>query len=198
MATLNEFISRIKGDGLAREYRFEVLITPPLSVSSKIGTTEKLVFYCQSATMPGINFLSNPVLTFGESREVIYNRTFEPVELEFLVNSQMEAKTYFDQWSNVIIDPVTRLSGYYNDYVGTIDISQLLYQVGGKETRYTVRLYEAFPKAIQAIQYSASSKELTKLRVSIQYKYWDVIERPTVVRQTTLDVPNSQSTDSPI
>lgn len=198
MATLNEFISILKGDGLAREYRFEVVITPPLSVSSKVGSTEKLVLYCQSASMPGINFLSNPVLTFGESREVIYNRTFEPVELEFMVNSHMEAKTYFDAWTDTIIDPVTRLSAYYNDYVGTIDISQLLYSIDGKEARYTVRLYEAFPKAIQPIQYSYSSKETTKLRVTIQYKYWHVVEKPIAVRQTELDVPDSQSTDTPI
>lgn len=198
MATLNEFISIIKGDGLAREYRFEVVITPPFALSSRLGTTEKLILYCQSASMPGISFLSNPVLTYGEPREVIYNRTFEPVELEFLVNSHMEVKTYFDEWANSIVDPVTRMHSYYSDYIGTVDISQLLYSIDGNETRYTVRLFEAFPKAIQPIQYNYSSKEVTKLRVTMQYKYWDVVEKPIMVRQTELDVPDGQSTDTPV
>jgi hypothetical protein len=198
MPSLNEFISLIKDDGLAKEYRFEVVITPPFSLSSKIGSSEKLIVYCQSASIPGLNFLSNPVITYGESREVIYNRTFEPVELEFLVNSHMESKIYFDEWADTIVDPVTRMHSYYADYVGTVDISQLLYSINGKEARYTVRLHEAFPKAIQPIQYSYSSKEFTKFRVSLQYKYWTVSEKPVTVRQSELDVPDSQSTDTPI
>lgn len=198
MPTLNEFIATIKGDGLARENRFEVLISAPFALAGRPQAGELIRMYCQSASLPGVNFLSNPVLTFGEAREVVYNRSFDPVELEFLVDSNMNVKEYFDQWANVIVDPVTRLSSYYNEYVGTVDISQLLYKEGEAEVKYTVRLHEAFPKSMQPIQYTMASKEITKLRVTFQYKYWSVVDSNIVNRQSELDVPDGQSTDTPI
>lgn len=197
MASINNFISRIKEDSLARDNRFEVLITPPRILSMTNKEFEKMLFYCQSVSLPGINYLSQPVFSFGESREVVYNRSFDPVELEFVLDQDMQIKWFFDRWSENIIDPTTRMTNYYNDYVATVDISQLDFS-SDEKVKYTVRLHEAFVKNVQPIQYSAGSKEVTKLRVSLQYKFWTVTYAPIVNNQTNLDVPNSASTESPI
>lgn len=196
MASINNFISRIKNDGLSRENKFEVLITPPRIMRMSTEEFSKILFYCQSASLPGISYMSQPVYTFGEAREVIYNRSFDPVDLEFIVDESMQIKWFFDKWSANIIDPITRMSNYYNDYVATVDISQ----VDGtdkEQIKYTVRLHEAYIKAIQAIQYNSSSKEVTKLRVTLEYKFWTVVTAPEAINQTSLDKPNAVSTESP-
>lgn len=197
MANINDFIALMRDDGLARENRFEVVITPPRILNATNSEFEKLLFYCQSATLPGINFMSQAVYTFGEAREVIYNRSFDPVELEFLVDDKMEIKWFFDRWTENIIDPITRMANYYNDYTTTIEISQLDFSKN-EEVKYTVALHEAYVKTLSPIQYNATSKDVTKLRATIQYKYWTVTTAPIVNRQTQLDVPDSNSTETPI
>jgi hypothetical protein len=170
MAEISEFISLVKKEGLARTNRFVVYITPPPKLIALVNQA-KLRYYCDSASMPGMNFLSNPVMTYGEQREVIYNRSFEPVNLEFIMDADMSIKRFFDAWQNAIIDPRTRMLSYYETYVGTIEIYQLDNE--GKETmRYAVRLNEAFPKSVAPISYSYNNKDITKLSVSIEYKFW--------------------------
>jgi hypothetical protein len=41
-----------------------------------------------------------------------------------------------------------------------------------EKQRYIVTLYECYPKSIGAVQLDYSSKEVMKLQVSMNYKYW--------------------------
>lgn len=170
MASINEFIAQVKSEGLARDNRFLVSITPPAALIAESPDT-KLRLYCQSVQMPGLNFTSNPVLTYGEQREVIYNRQYEPINIEFLADGKMELKRFFDTWQQLIIDPVTRMVNYYENYIGTIEISQLT-SSDNEDESYAVRLFEAFPKVVSPISYTSGSKEVTKLQVSFEFKYW--------------------------
>ena len=42
------------------------------------------------------------------------------------------------------------------------------------ERRYSVALYECYPKTIGSIQMDQASKDVMKLSVGMQYKYWSV------------------------
>ena len=70
MAEIDQFLALVRKEGLARNNRFIVYITPPPSLLGKYPY-EKLKFYCDTASLPGMNFLSNPVQTYGEQREVV-------------------------------------------------------------------------------------------------------------------------------
>lgn len=170
MTSINEFIAQVKSEGLARDNRYLVTVTPPQSL---IGDTPdvKLRLFCQSVSMPGLNFVSNPVLTYGEQREVIYNRQFEAVNMEWILDSRMDIKRFWDSWQQIIIHPVSRMVNYYSDYIGTIEIEQLGID-DSESSKYAVRLYEAYPKTVAPISFSAGSKDVTKLSVTIEYKYW--------------------------
>ena len=60
--------------------------------------------------------------------------------------------------------------GYYNDYVGSIQIYQL---DENDNRRYGVELVEAFPKTIaaQTLDYNAVNQQ-QKVSVSFSYRYW--------------------------
>ena len=60
--------------------------------------------------------------------------------------------------------------GYYNDYIGTIDIHTLDEQ---NNKRYGVKLMEAYPKSINAqdLSYTTTDSYQT-VTVEIAYRYW--------------------------
>lgn len=163
---LNEFITAIKKSSLARQNRFTVSIAHP--VGSDSSTNSLVELFCEQAVLPSLSFSSQPTRTYGEQREVVYDRNFEAVTLTFLVDRQMMVKDYFDKWTNNIIDPTTRLLGFYNNYIRNITI--LIQDTKDNDT-YEVILYEAYPKTVGAVQLDYNSKDVMKLQVTFNYKY---------------------------
>jgi len=161
--SLNEFISNIKTSSLARQNRFTVSISSPNSSSANL-----VELFCEQALLPSLSFASQPVRTYGEQREVVYDRNFESVQLTFLVDRQMQVKSYFDNWTDQIINPYSRLAGFYDSYVRDI----FIYVQDTKDNNtYEVVLREAYPKTIAAIQLDHNSKDVMKLQVTFNYKY---------------------------
>lgn len=167
--TLRDFISEVKKDGLARQNRFTVTITPPSSMAALSGQSLQLVqLFCEQAALPGVSYSSQPVKSYGENREVVYDKNFEDITLTFLVDRKMMVKAFFDEWSNKIIDPSTRLVGFYQDYAKDIIIR--VQDVSNQDV-YISALYEAYPKTVGVVQLDNNSKDVMKLQVTFTYKY---------------------------
>jgi hypothetical protein len=189
--TLNDFISNIKSRSLAKQNRFTLAIEGGLN--SQDGNLVEL--FCEQAVLPGLNFASQPTRSFGEQREVVYDRTFESIQLTFLVDREMKVKQFFDKWSNQIINPSSRLVGYYDDYVRRILV---VTQDTKDNDTYQSLLYEAYPKTIGAVQLDQNSKDVMKLQVTFNYKYHvnilkispsgdeSTMFKPDVIKQTNI------------
>ena len=80
-----------------------------------------------------------------------------------------EVKKLFDQWQNQISNPITRTYNYYNNYARNMVIEV---QDINDNTRYSVCLWECYPKTVGNIQLDYASKDVMKLSVGMQYKYW--------------------------
>jgi hypothetical protein len=162
-----DFIAEIKTQGIARTNRFTVDFSPPKAVPAQ---TKRMLLFCEKAQLPGINFATTANRTYGESREVVYDRMFEPITLTFHVDRQMTVKNIFDTWSQYIINPVNRSVGWYSEYVTPMTIR--IQDVEDRVT-YLVQLYEAYPKSISGISLNAEDNNDTmRLDVTFQYKYW--------------------------
>lgn len=166
MASLRDFISRINTDGTARSNRFLVTINNPAVNDTDVGRLTSL--YCEQTSLPGLTIASQPVRTFGEQREVVYDRTFDTINLNFILDRQFKVKSYFDAWMNRIIDPNSRLVGYYSSYATEIRIRALDVQ---SSAMYETILYEAYPKTIGAVALDSNSKDIARLQVTFAYKY---------------------------
>ena len=116
--TLNDFTSQIKKEGLAIVNRYAVVL-PNMGGSDM---SRLLLMYCSAAQLPGLNNSTTPARTFGEYREMPYERLFEAVQLEFYVDRPMKVKTYWDNWVGQVIDPVTRKFNYYKNYTKDVTI----------------------------------------------------------------------------
>jgi hypothetical protein len=175
---IRDFIAQVKTGGLARNNRYAVIFVPPAAVSSSdrgdyktpdYNSLNKVLLFCDQVQLPGLNYSTIQNRTFGEFREVPYERLFDAATFSFYVDTEFKVKKLFDEWSNGIQNPVTRNFNYYNSYTTplVIEVQDL-----NDKTRYQMTLHECYPKTIGSIQLDYASKDVMKIQVTMQYKYW--------------------------
>ena len=187
--TLNEILGLGNStDGMSRKNRYEVTLYPPTgargsrgnttNVFSKImgdllgdGTVRATGLRCESISLPGRNMDSTPDSNiYGPEREIVTGYSFGDINATFQCSSDMREKKYWETWQRLTYNPKTFDIGYYNDYVGTVDIHTLDEQ---ENRRYGCRLVEAWPKSIgpQQLAYNDFNTYQT-VEITIAYRYW--------------------------
>ena len=85
------------------------------------------------------------------------------------VDNNLEVKKFFDAWTDSIQDPETRTFSYYKEYITQIklDIEDLK-----DRKRYEVIMHECYPKNVGQVQLGFEQKDIMKLQVSMNYKWW--------------------------
>jgi hypothetical protein len=164
---LKDFISEVKRGSLARNNRYAVMFTPPNQINP--AALQKVLLFCDQIQLPGVNYSTVQNRSFGELREVPYDKLYDNLTMSFYVDTDMKVKTLFDDWISSIQDPTTRTFSYYNDYVSTMTIEVQDLQ---NKTRYEMTLSECYPKNIGSIQLDYGNKDFMKMQVTMQYKYW--------------------------
>lgn len=170
MASISNFISTVQREGLARSSRYTVNITQPASFSYGSLDLRVVTMYCSDVTLPGMTLTTAQLRTFGELRETPYDRVYDNVNMTFYVDTHMTVKEYFDKWINSIQNIETRTFAYYEKYVTPISID--VEDINDK-ARYRVKLHECYPKNIGSIQLAHDQKDVMKLQVSMNYKWWE-------------------------
>lgn len=166
---INEFISSVKSNGLSRTNRYAVMFGNLPWVENTL--LQNTVLFCDQVQLPGTNFNTNDIRTYGEIRKAPYERLYEDINMSFYVDTDMSVKTFFDFWMTQIQNPVSRNFNYYENY--TSDITLEVQDIKNK-TRYNMTLFEAFPKSIGAIQMDYNAKDIMKLSINFAYKYYAV------------------------
>lgn len=165
---LTKFIAEIKTTGLMRTANYSVEIAPPKRLIGD-SNLEKLQLFCDSITIPGVILGSNPTRTYGEIREAPYEKLYGTISLTFFVDNDMETKKFFDKWINIIQNPKSRNFEYYENYISDIIINV---EDLNEETRYSMKVFECYPKSITPIMVGYGSSEIMKVQVEFNYKYW--------------------------
>lgn len=173
---LKEFISNVKTTGIMRSSRYTVIVSPPTAMgTSQTNDLRQILLFCSEASLPGVNIATAQLKTFGESRETPYDKTFDNVNLTFYVDQDMNVKYFFDTWVNSIQNPTTRSFEYYKNYTTDIYIQV---EDGKDNSRYMVILRECYPKALSPISIGYDNKDVMKMQVSMNYKYWENYKIP--------------------
>jgi len=191
---LNEFISRIKSGGLARTNRYRVTISPPRTMTSFVDSNRLITLFCDSTELPGLGVNTTEHYIMGEAREYPYKKDYVNISLSFYVDTEFEVRGFFDNWMNSISDANNKISNYYVNYISPEMKIEVL-PMDSELASYTVVLYEAYPKKISSIQLAAHSKDVARLGVSMNYKYY-VTSRMTSVYQSTQNLQSLLSTNS--
>ena len=174
---ISDFVSQMNL-GMARTNRFSVLMAVPAGYQSSspnppLKSFQQLLMFCDQVQLPGITVNTAPVRIFGEVRETPTEFNYEPLQMSFYVDNSMEVKQYFDDWAKLIQNGDARTQRYYDEYI--CPQMQILVQDTLDNNRMMVELYECYPKSVGAVQLDWANKDIMKLSVTMQYKYWKEI-----------------------
>jgi hypothetical protein len=165
---LKNFIASVKTEGLMRTSRYAVTLSPPKAMKTP-KDLRKILLFCSDVQIPGVTMSTTQIRMFGEIRESPYEKMFDNITMTFYVDNNMKVKQFFDDWISVIQNPSTRSFEYYKNYITniTLDVEDIK-----DRKRYEVKLFECYPKNVGSISVGYESKDIMKLQISMNYKYW--------------------------
>jgi len=174
---VENFLSEVASNGLARPCRFEVSIDSPACVSNNEGT--RLVsMFCEQALLPQMRILTSRQQLFGPPSLHPTGVDFggDNLTLNFFVDRRMKVKQFFDSWMQGIIAPSTYTANYQNNYLTSIYISQL---DEADEAQYSIKLIDAFPIGQAPLQLDFNQRDTVhRLPVTFAYRNWIQAQPP--------------------
>lgn len=168
---LNEFISKVKSTGLAKTNRYRVTIATPIVMTSLMNSGRLITLFCESTSLPGQVISTTEQRIMGETREFPYSKFYDNITLSFYIDNNFEVKGFFDNWLNSVSNTQNKITSYYKDYIAPAVLIEVL-PMDSEISTYSITLHEAYPKGISPIQLSADSRDIAKIGVSLNYKYY--------------------------
>jgi len=189
--SIEDFRSAIFTDSLARTNRFEVLITTaPKAYQFRENSNWNLSLYCEMASLPPVNISTKSFKIFGPSYQRPFGAEYggEGISFTFHVDRDMKVKTFFDDWTSIVVDPVSGLVGWQEDYVIDMYIRQLDEQ---ENITYEIKLIDAFPRSVNLLELNNSAQNQThRLNVLFGYRTWESLSQAS--RRTPTDIPRQR------
>ena len=186
---LNDILSAFRSnEGYAVPNRYEVVILPP---SGNLGNNQQNIFNnggsntntrnislrAESVVLPGRTLTtSTDSNIYGPNRDVVEGATFaDEISIDFQASSGLDERVFFENWQDQAFNKDTFNIGYYNNYVGSMEIYLLDQQ---NQRRYGICLKEVFPKTITAssLNYNPAT-EILKTNVTFAFKYWTNLDQ---------------------
>ncbi len=174
MVDINELQARISQHGLTRPNRFQVELTPPPVLQTLLPQflRERLAIQCETAQLPGKSFSTQEHRIYGPVRKLPYVATFtSTLDLTFRLGEDYKERSIFDEWQNIIMDRTTNMFNYYREYVTDFVIHQFDQQ---DERLYSVKVLEAWPEAIQPIEFSSEAQNTyNRQTITFAFRQWE-------------------------
>jgi len=144
-------------------------------LSSQLG--QQVNVHCESISMPAHDLQSETVDHFGPPRQIVTGHGFTgTIGATFYGDKYLRERHFFEMWQKMAVNMVTHKAGYYDDYVGRLQIFQLgsLDGEGDRDApTYGIEAIECYPETVSAIEYNyGSTNQLTRVTVGFQYKQW--------------------------
>ena len=190
---LNEFISKVKSTGLAKTNRYRVTIATPALMTGFMNSGRLITLFCESTSLPGQVISTTEQRIMGETREFPYSKFYDNITLSFYIDNNFEVKGFFDNWLNSVSNTQNKITSYYKDYIAPTVLIEVL-PMDSEVSTYSITLHEAYPKGISPIQLSADSRDIAKIGVSLNYKYYTTSHVASTKYQT-IDITNDATQD---
>ena len=190
---LNEFISKVKSAGLAKTNRYRVTIATPALMTGFMNSGRLITLFCESTSLPGQVVATTEQRIMGETREFPYSKMFDNITLSFYIDNNFEVKGFFDNWLNSVSNTQNKITSYYKDYIAPTVLIEVL-PMDSEVSTYSITLHEAYPKGISPIQLSADSRDIAKIGVSLNYKYYTTSHVASTKYQT-INITNDATQD---
>ena len=167
--SISAFQSQI--GNLARPNLFKVHIYTNGVKSPSMDFKKGLAFKCHTATIPGLDIATTD--KDFSYRSYGYQKMYADVSLSFYCGEELRELEFLQNWMKLIIQPSDNRVGYYNDYIGNIDIIKLDRQ---QKPVMTTHLIDAYPKNIATLELGYGTKdEVMSVSATFTYRYYTQI-----------------------
>ena len=160
--------------GFATTEKYSVVFTG-LSSQLNQGVNASFQYLCENVAIPTKSISGSDKFIYGTNYQMPYRQTFAESSMSFYCTRDMAEKKFFDNWQNLIIDPVTGDLKFHDNYTCTVTITQFNKQQDmTTDGIYQIQLHNAWPSIVAEIQYGHSQgNEIAKLPVTFQYEKWE-------------------------
>jgi hypothetical protein len=176
---LNNFISELKQNSVARTNLFDVVITPPKMMAGS-KTASKISLFAEGAQLPGINIQTDDGIKrfgYGPQDNIPHSSQTNDITLNFIGDGKGEIYKFFYKWMQGIVRsdyevPSNKTSpnglspyevAFKEEYETTIAIKT--YDEQG-ETVFEYQLTKAFPKNLPDVSLNWSDSGMMQFSVT--------------------------------
>ena len=151
---IHHFFDLIVKQGIAIPSRYSLNIGLPAGIQSFLtsqsvdpkAASQRLSIACRTTQFPSKYMEVDSQKIAGVTRNFPNEQSYDnTITLNFRISEDHYEKLLFEKWMDLIIDPVTRKVGYYNDYIATLTVIQL--DRAGNPL-YSAKMTEVFPTDI--------------------------------------------------
>jgi|TARA_B110000091_G_scaffold74463_1_gene82068 hypothetical protein len=141
-----------------------------VNIADFINDPRDMFLLCQTASMPGKRILTTEAMHNHHMTKKPYSAATDEVSMSFLLTNDYYIKKYFDMWQEMIIDTAGRhYKAFYKDEYSTDIIIQQLSSSNDVIPGYTIKLENAYPITVGAIDLSEGSDGMMELSVTFEY-----------------------------
>lgn len=170
--SLANFLSTVRTEGLSRNNRYTVLITPPSTVVAANTDLERVSLFAEASELPGLTIRVESLNIYGPSYPRPVGIDFgQTLDVTFLVDRDFKVRKLFEDWLQQVVSHNSFNISYQTEYVASqITLTQLDTQ---DEQRYSVQLKDAFPISIKNMPISYTTDDIHRLTVTFIYRKWE-------------------------
>jgi hypothetical protein len=144
-----------------------------IHIGDFIQDPRDMFLLCQTCTLPGKRITTTEATHNHHMTKKPYSMMTDEVSMTFLLTNDYYIKKYFDMWQEMVIDSTHEhyKAFYKRDYCSDVTIQQLSTSndiVPG----YTVKLENAYPIQLSAIELGNANEGLLEVSVTWEYDNW--------------------------
>lgn len=148
---------------------------PPEELKISSVSLEQLCTNCLSTDIPGRSLDAQQNVDGGYiATQLPFNTSYQQHLATFRCSGDLREKRFFEEWQKLIYNETTNTFGWYEEFIGTIEISQLS---RNRTILAKYRLYEVWPGNIGPIQVNHDTLDsISEFQVTFNYRSYRLIQ----------------------
>lgn len=172
MTTFNvsDFLSTFANSkNFARPNLYQIEIFPPSGLQVDNETLRGICLNCKQTSFPGKTLETQQFIGGGYiARPTVYAASYAPITTTFYLSGDHKEKRLFDEWMKMTYNETTNTLNYYDDYIGTLIVSQLNRKM---KVLKSYQLFEAYPISVNEINVESDTENaISEVNVAITYR----------------------------
>jgi len=143
------------------------------ALTGMAGKISALNLFTASCSIPTRDMNTQQWTEYGEARNLGGTHTHSDLTIEYYCSEDLRERLFFEQWQDIVFNPISKQYGYYRDYTSRIVVTKYDSSWQNRTAEYT--MFEAFPSSVSAIEMTSDAAgDVVKLQVAFKYRNYEI------------------------